>query len=258
MGVGNVLFNEDPAYSHIYLMMYKALQQRDDSITFEKLLNDRDELIKEGHILPLKVLTEQTLTEEENARLRGEFKSILEDNWLKYNPLIPEVKGVLEKLNERYHLGAIANGPAFLRAIMQEVDVKKYFQVLITSEEFGTPKPNRGIFQEAISQAKDYCDSKDELFGNVLIMVGDSLEHDISPANQMGMITIQLAWDMDKKYNKSDLLDNETFRQYLEHLKKHSSKRRPPSSLEEKPAYVVSSMSELEELVDSESFLGKL
>ncbi|MDH4263541.1 MAG: HAD family hydrolase [Spirochaetia bacterium] len=255
MGVGNVLFNEDPAYSQIYLMIYRTIQKRDESITFERLLNERDELIKDGHILPIKVLIEQALPENEKINLKRELKAVLEDNWLKYNPLNDDTIDFLKELEKHFYLGIIANGPSFLRAIMQDVGIKKYFKVIVISEEIGIPKPNNGIFQEAINLAKEYCESKNEKFDKSnVVMVGDSLELDILPAKKNGMTGIQIIWDLDKKYKKSELLNDEIFVKYLNHLKQHSSRRREPANEEEKPAFIVSSTAELKNLLLSDEF----
>lgn len=254
-----MLFNEDPAYSHIYYAMFKVIQKRDESITFEKLLQDRDELIKDGHILPLKVLIAQTLTEDENSYLRNEFKVILEDEWLKYNPLIPEAPDILKNLGQFYNIGIIANGPSFLRAIMQEAGIKQYLKVIVTSEETGIPKPNKGIFLEAFQQAEEYCDSRHETFIKTpMIMVGDSLEQDILPAKQNGMIGVQLLWDLDEKYKNSGLLTDSTFNLYLQHLKKHSSRKRKPENQDETPDYIVQTIQELESLLLSPKFKQKM
>jgi len=255
MGLGNVLFNEDPSYAQIYLMMYKAIQQRDESITFEALLNDRDELIKEGHVIPLRELIQRTLTDEENMSLRNDFKAILEDNWLKYNPLHRQTIPFLTDLQDHFNLGIIANGPAFLRAIMQEVGIINYFNAIIISEEVGIPKPGKGIFLEALQVAREYCESHNEPFmESPMIMVGDSLEHDITPANSFGMTAIQLIWNLDIKYQDSELPKEPTFHEYLNHLKSHSSRRRKPANEKESPSFIVSSLDELKELLLSEKF----
>lgn len=252
LGVGNVLFNEDPAFAHIYLMIYNLLRVRNESMTFEKLLNDRDELIKEGHILPLKTLIQETLSEEENTAMRLEFRQLLEENWLKYNPMNPGVKEFLERASQKYHIGIIANSPAFLRAVLQEVDIMRYFKTIVISEEVGVPKPNRGIFLEAIHNAKEYSESLGDSFqAERSIIVGDSLDQDIAPANNFGFISVQLVWDLDQKYANSSLLNDETFRQYFEHLKNHSSRRREPQTEQERPRHVVSSLIELGQLLES-------
>jgi HAD superfamily hydrolase (TIGR01549 family) len=240
-------------------MIYRTIQGRDESITYEKLLGERDELIKEGHVLPLKVLIDQTLNENEKTKLRNQFKTVFEDNWLKYNPLNDEVIDLLKELEKYYYLGIIANGPSFFRAILQDVGIKNFFKAIVISEEFGIPKPNKGIFLEAFRLAQEYCrDKKEQFEGTPVLMVGDSLEQDILPAKQNGMIGVQIIWDLDKKYENSELLKDETFVKYLNHLKLHSSRRREPANEEEKPVHVVRSIGQLKKLLLSEIFLKSI
>jgi len=250
MGLGNVIFNEDPAYAHIYLKIFKILQSKDESLTFEKLLSDRDELIKDGDLLPLKSLIQELLSENEQNLLMQDFKNILEKNWLKYNPLNEEVPEFLESVARQYNLGIIANGPPFLRAYLQETGIMKYFKTVVISDEIGIPKPNHGIFEQAFEEAKEYSSEHNENFDPAeSFMLGDSLEHDIVPANQLKMKTIFLFWDLDKKYLNSSLTRESTFVQYLEHLKKHSSRRRPPASKEETPAVTIPCLKELQNIL---------
>jgi len=251
-GVGNVLFNEDPAFAHIYMMMYSTLQSRDESITFDRLLCERDELIKEGQIRPLKTLIEEYLTDEENATMRLDFRNLLEEDWLKYNPLNPGVKESIKQLSESYHIGLIANSPAFLRAVLQDVGIMKYFKVAIISEEVGMHKPSKSIFMEALETAKEYCERHQELFlADQCIMVGDSLEQDIAPSNELGITSVLMAWDLNIKYEGSPLLANETFVTYLNHLKSYSSRRREPDNEFEHPQHQVCSMKDLVRLLKS-------
>jgi HAD superfamily hydrolase (TIGR01549 family) len=259
MGLGNIIFNEDPSYYQIYLMMYKAIQQRDESITFEELLDSRDEFIKKGNALPIKELIQKTLSIDENMKLKNDFEAIIEDNWLKYNPIHPKAISFINDIQAHYNLGVIANGPAFLRAIMQEVGVLKYFKSIVISEEFGISKPNKGIFLEALQIARDYCDTRNENYvQSPIFMIGDSLEHDITPGNSLNMTTIQLTWDIDLKYENSNLPKDSTFNKYLNHLKSHSSRRRNPANEKEKPDFIVKSLSELKTLLLSDKVRGVL
>jgi len=247
-GIGNIFFNEDPAFCDIYHMIFNILQSRDDSLTFNSLLEQRDELIKKGDTLPLNTLMGKLLTEKEIVTLRNDFRSRLEENWLKYNPLISGVETLLKKLVNIYNIGLISNGPSFTRAILQEADLLQYLKVVVISEEFGSPKPNRGIFLHALDMAKEYSENADENFDtHRVIMVGDSIEYDIAPANQLHFTTVLLTWDFEKKYQGtlSMFSNDDIFSQYLSHLIKYSSRRRKAKSRDEQADYQVNSLEEL-------------
>ncbi len=90
---------------------------------------------------------------------------------------------VLEYLiNKGYKLGIIANQKKGLENRLEEFGILKYFDLVIASEEVGVSKPDKEIFNMVLSKVKSkpqYC-----------IMIGDRLDNDIIPANQIGMKTI--------------------------------------------------------------------
>lgn len=65
---------------------------------------------------------------------------------------------------------------------LEAFGILKYFDLVIASKEVGVSKPDKEIFYIALSKAK--CRSQE------CIMIGDRLDNDILPANQIGMITI--------------------------------------------------------------------
>jgi putative hydrolase of the HAD superfamily len=62
-------------------------------------------------------------------------------------------------------------------------DLDKNFKIVCLAEDIGAKKPNHEIFQKAI------LDSNSNI--NCCIMVGDRLDIDILPANELGMKTIR-------------------------------------------------------------------
>lgn len=98
-----------------------------------------------------------------------------------------------------YKLGIIANQPASIRQKLEEDGVLKYFEVVIISEEVGTRKPERHIFEMALEKA--HCEPADAWF------VGDRVDNDLKPAKAMGMKTVRLrvGWDYaDEEPQSSD------------------------------------------------------
>jgi putative hydrolase of the HAD superfamily len=58
-------------------------------------------------------------------------------------------------------------------------DLKKYFDVIVTSEQVGVKKPNAKIFEFALEQAKAKPDES--------IMIGDDFLVDVLGAEKIGM-----------------------------------------------------------------------
>lgn len=103
--------------------------------------------------------------------------------WLKeLEKLYPESQEVLQSLHGRYKLGIIANQSAGTEERLVQFGIRDYFDVVAASAEAGIAKPDKGIFELALSQAGcSACDA---------CMVGDRLDNDITPAAEMGMSTV--------------------------------------------------------------------
>ncbi len=96
------------------------------------------------------------------------------------------VKELLEILTGKILLGIVTNGVSETQRLRLEIhDFAKYFNAIVVSGEFGIPKPNPAIFNEALDLLGL---SKDD---NV-IMVGDSLSSDMHGARISGLVSCWL------------------------------------------------------------------
>ena len=90
---------------------------------------------------------------------------------------------LLENLYDKAKLGIITNGFSALQEVrLEKTGLKKYFDLVVVSEEVGVAKPHPDIFNHAISNMGN------PLRKNVL-MVGDNLHSDIIGGNQAGFDT---------------------------------------------------------------------
>lgn len=103
--------------------------------------------------------------------------------WVKeLEKLYPESWEVLQALHDRYKLGIIANQSAGTAERLVQFGIRDYFDVVVASAEAGVAKPDKRIFELALSQAG--CSVREAC------MVGDRLDNDIAPAAEMGMYTV--------------------------------------------------------------------
>ena len=97
--------------------------------------------------------------------------------------LYPETKAVLKSLYDKgYKLGIIANQSAGSAKRLDDWGILKYFDVIAASAEEGVAKPDAEIFRRALAKAG--CAPQNA------VMVGDRLDNDIVPANEIGMKTV--------------------------------------------------------------------
>ncbi len=96
--------------------------------------------------------------------------------------LYPDTKMILEILSKKYKLGVIANQSLGTKERLDNWNIGKYFDVVVSSAEAGCAKPDLKIFNLALEQAG--CKPNDA------VMIGDRLDNDIVPAKQIGMKTV--------------------------------------------------------------------
>ncbi len=110
----------------------------------------------------------------------GAFLTILPTK----SKLFPHTKEVLDYLaNKNYRMHLITNGfDAIQAGKLENSKLTEYFEQVVTSERSNSLKPNREIFQFALSESNA---EKDES-----IMLGDNQDADIKGAADFGMDTV--------------------------------------------------------------------
>lgn len=80
-------------------------------------------------------------------------------------------------------MGLITNGNAeFQRAKIRRFALEQYFDFILVESEFGVGKPDLRVFKHGLEQ---FSVSPTQVW-----MIGDDLEYDIRPAQQLGMGTV--------------------------------------------------------------------
>lgn len=111
------------------------------------------------------------------------FYGLIKTPWHKEDEkLFPDTIECLKKLHRHYKIGIIANQSLGSKERLEKFGILKYINLIIASAEEGVAKPDKRIFEIALERAK--CKPKEAA------MVGDRLDNDIVPANEIGMYTI--------------------------------------------------------------------
>ena len=98
----------------------------------------------------------------------------------KMTALFPDAMEVLKYLQGKYKLHLITNGFAEVQWIkIENSGLKPFFEHIIVSEEVGTQKPDKAIFELAMDRAATHADE--------CIMIGDNYNTDIVGAINVGM-----------------------------------------------------------------------
>lgn len=120
-----------------------------------------------------------------------------------YNDVIDSAnlsRKIIKRLKENnYLIGVVSNFYGNLKAVLKELSLYEYFDVIIDSFEVGIRKPNPAIFQTALERIK--------VRPGKTYVVGDSYSSDILPAKSLGCKTIWLdgkSWDYPEDISQAD------------------------------------------------------
>ncbi|MEM3731556.1 MAG: HAD family hydrolase [Candidatus Bathyarchaeia archaeon] len=122
-------------------------------------------------------------TTPKDTRIKAAVNVFFED-YLESLELRPCVKKLLNKLFTQYKLGLVSNftyAPVIYAGV-RKLNLNKFFNAILVSEEVGWRKPHEKIFEEALKRLK--TSSADTVY------VGDSPLEDIKGAKALGMRTV--------------------------------------------------------------------
>lgn len=122
-----------------------------------------------------------------NFEVQDELINRIAEDYIKYLPnynyLIDGTKEILEYLESKYKLHIITNGFEEVQNLkIEKSGIKKYFREVITSESVGVKKPNKKVFEYALSKVN--------IEASKTIMIGDSYEADVLGGLNAGMLAI--------------------------------------------------------------------
>jgi len=110
---------------------------------------------------------------------------------------LPHLDEVLTELKKKgFKLGIITNTVTSreenVRMALRNIDIEKYFDVIITSVDVGHEKPDERIFLTALRKVR--------VKPKEAVMVGNRISADIVGGNRVGMKTILFKWN--KRYKE--------------------------------------------------------
>ena len=103
----------------------------------------------------------------------------------------PGVRDLLQRLSGNVLLGIVTNGVSDTQRLRLEIHgYAQYFDAIVVSGEFGVPKPNPLIFNEALKILGVAASKR-------VLMVGDSLTSDMEGAKNSGLSSCWINQDSD-------------------------------------------------------------
>jgi len=141
---------------------------------------------------------------------KGDHEKFSKDVSVEFDRVVPEVKNwvafpdarpLLEDLKKRdFKIGLVSNATDLARKVMDNLDLSKYFDIMILSEEVGLRKPDPKIFLKAADEVG--------VHPSRAIHIGDRLAVDVLGAKKAGMNAVLI--DRTSIYSDVDCLKIKT------------------------------------------------
>lgn len=221
--LGQTLVDEWDFISYFDKLLFESLNGYGARIDLRNYITLRNNIIINRKIgsaglLDIVSLTAQLiLPRGYDSILFNNIKDNLLENKKKLIKLFNEVHLVIPLLSKTYSLGIISNNSSGSVDLLIKDNLFRYFRTICLSQNIGSRKPDLKIFNTAI---KDSCTSIEHC-----VMIGDRLDIDIFPANELGIKTIRT---MNSIYNVQK-----------------------PICKKEEPLYTIKSLTELPDILSS-------
>ncbi|MFA5403763.1 MAG: HAD family hydrolase [Ignavibacteria bacterium] len=127
------------------------------------------------------------------------INEVFADIWMDTVYCIKNSKEILETFKNKYKLGLVSNYYGNIKRICKDMDLDKYFDVILDPNTACIHKPHPGIFSIALKMLNSLPENT--------FVIGDSYEDDIVPAKIIGCRTILLNRNIilnESKYDSSD------------------------------------------------------
>jgi len=124
--------------------------------------------------------------------------------------VFPEVREELEELQQRgLAMAVLSNWDIFLTGVLESLDLRRFFEFVLTSAEVGVQKPAPQIFESALQRAGVLYPG---IAANECYYVGDHYEGDVLGARAAGMVPLWLVRDERDLVSGGTQADDEVLR----------------------------------------------
>jgi FMN phosphatase YigB (HAD superfamily) len=221
--LGQTLIDEWDYINYFDNLLFETLNGYGAKIDYRNYFTLRNNIIftrrlgSSGFLDIVSLMVQLLLPKGYDRIIFDRLKGNLLENKKKLIKLHNEVPIIIPLLSNTYSLGIISNNSSGSADLLVKNNLIQYFKTIHLSQDVGVKKPDPIIFNTAIEAS---CISKDRC-----VMIGDRLDIDICPANDLGIKTIRT---LNSAY-----------------------KVQKPISKKEEPLFVIKSLTELPDILSS-------
>ena len=200
--LGQTLIDEWSYVTYFDKLLFQTLNDYGARIDQRNYYTLRNDLVRNrkfgssGFLEIISLMVRLILPQGYDSVIFNVLKTDLLENKRKLVRLFSQANYLIPLLSKKYSLGIISNNSSGSANLLHKHDLDKHFKIVCLAEDIGFKKPHYKIFQKALLDSNSNVDS--------CIMVGDRLDIDILPANELGMKTIRT---MDSLYKIQEPVD---------------------------------------------------
>ncbi len=187
--LGQTLIDEWSYVTYFDKLLFQTLNDYGARIDQRNYYTLRNDLVRNrkfgssGFLEIISLMVRLILPKGYDSVIFDALKTDLLENKRKLVTLFSQVNYLIPLLSEKYSLGIISNNSSGSANLLVKNDLDKHFKIICLAEDIGFKKPHHKIFHKALLDSNSSIDN--------CIMVGDRLDIDILPANELGMKTIR-------------------------------------------------------------------
>ena len=203
--LGQTLIDEWDYINYFDNLLFETLNGYGAKIDYRNYFTLRNNIIftrrlgSSGFLDIVSLMVQLLLPKGYDQIIFDRLKGNLLENKKKLIKLHNEVPIIIPLLSNTYSLGIISNNSSGFADLLVKNNLIQYFKTIHLSQDVGVKKPDPIIFNTAIEAS---CISKDRC-----VMIGDRLDIDIYPANDLGIKTIRTlnsAYKVQKPISKKE------------------------------------------------------
>ena len=183
--LGGVLFYDEYVHLFYYYCIFKLINKHLSTITIETFFKNREhfyqKFLNNWVRVYLKKFNKNDIAE---FIIHKSWVAVIENFKMLFRPY-PHAKDLLFDLQYRFNLCCVANQPAIVNDLLDELDFKKNFKLVILDSLVGFSKPDTRIFELGLKELK--------VQPLEVIHIGDRYDNDILPALELGITPIHLS-----------------------------------------------------------------
>jgi len=230
-----VILNDDYLHFKYYDLLWFHLRRYPGWENFRKIIKIRELLISKARDeIPYLTIAQQHLPVRDYENYLYEIRLFNRKYYASYLRMIPGMRELIRSLKYYYNTAVFSYKKFLLQIAKDRFWLKDYVNFFRT----GTAPQNTSVISHIINSLLEETRSQPE----ETVLIGNRLDTEIAPANEMGLITIQAVFD---SRVRGVMAQGDRERQFFQSLERYPGYKQKPTRYREAPNIMVTTPQEI-------------